>query len=140
MTNPFGEGICPNSWSEYFVSVLIHSLTTLFRHLDHGYKFGWGTYTPGQDGPPDRPHTVERLHFSLQMYPATFLRPHYWREMVPGCSVAIHVRNGMLLLRIFVPPDMGLVDDRQSYFTMSDMQEEGGTDCVVAELYVGDMM
>lgn len=46
----------------------------------------------------------------------------------------------MLLLRIFVPPDMGLVDDRQSYFTMSDMQEEGGTDCVVAELYVGDMM
>ena len=117
-----------------------NNIERVYRHLDHGYKFGWGTYTPGQDSSPDLPCTVERLHFSCQIYPETFLRPYHWREMVPGCSAAIHVRSGMLLLRVFTPPDTGLVEDRTSYFTTSDLHEENETGCVVVELYTGDIM
>ncbi len=110
------------------------------RHLDHGYSIGWGCHGPGDDWPPTRPHTVERLHCSMQCYSPMVLRPYHWREMSPGCSVAIHVRTGMIILRIFFPLPSELILDRKAYMQEFDEMEKTELTCRVVELLPGEMM
>lgn len=112
----------------------------LTRHLDHGYMYGWNAYMPAPGGPVDRPYPVEVMHSSLQCYPPLFLRPHHWREIVPGCSTAIHVRTGMLVLRIFHPPAPEYIRDRYDYFQASDAIERNKSTCFLVELFPGEMM
>jgi len=95
---------------------------------------------PGEDSPPDRSHTLERMHASLQCYPSTFLRPHHWREMVPGTSVAIHVRSGLLILRLFFPPNPDRMNDRHDYFTECEEMERTKSTCSVVEILRGELM
>lgn len=80
------------------------------------------------------------MHASLQCYPSTFLRPHHWREMVPGTSVAIHVRAGLLILRIFCPPNPELMNDRHDYFMACDEVERNKSTCLIVELVPGQLM
>ncbi|KAF8954508.1 hypothetical protein BDZ97DRAFT_1928166 [Flammula alnicola] len=95
------------------------------EHLDHGSMFGWGHYGPGQDNPPDRPHMVERLHSSVQFYPATYLRPHYWRDMVPG---------------IFRAPEDLEIKSRTCLFEAISSARADKSLCLVIEILPGDMM
>lgn len=110
------------------------------RHLDHGYTYGWGRYQREQIGYPDRPHMVEHLHSSIQFYAPTYLRPYHWREMVPGCSVAIQTRSGVLLLRFFQPPEYGRISNRLSLMQALDDIEREQKDGLVVELLPGEVM
>ncbi|KJA23648.1 hypothetical protein HYPSUDRAFT_201093 [Hypholoma sublateritium FD-334 SS-4] len=108
------------------------------EHLDHGYWFGWGRQEPDSDWPPTRTHTVERLHASVQFYSSTLLRPRHWRELAPGCSVAIQVRAGIVVLRVFFPPPVELVKDRASHSCAFDEMEESKLTSRVIELLPGE--
>ncbi|KAF8868612.1 hypothetical protein CPB84DRAFT_1857350 [Gymnopilus junonius] len=127
-----------------------HSTTNLFavpirlyflsEHLDHGYLYGWGSFIVGQGNQPDWPYAAERLHSSLQCYPATFFRPYHWREMVPGCSVAIQTRSGILILRVFRPPDSTNISERLTLLEAFTAMEDTKDTCLVIELLPGEMI
>lgn len=110
------------------------------RHLDHGYMFAWASYMPKENAVPDRPHLVDRMHASVQCYPAMYLRPYHWREMVPGTSVAVHVRSGVLILRLFFPPDHERINDRAEYFAQHDAMERDRSTCSIVEVLPGELM
>jgi hypothetical protein len=133
-TSPSLSSMCFTIW---FPSATVFILV---RHLDDGYMFGWGSYIPGDDAPSERPRALERMHASLQCYPSTFLRPHHWREMVPGTCVAIHVRSGLLILRLFFPPNSEDINDRHDYFTQSEETERTQSTCSVMEVMCGELV
>lgn len=94
----------------------------------------------GQEYPDDRPHTLERLHCSLQVYPNKCLRPRMWREPAPGCCVAIHVRAGALIIRIFLNIVAEGISDRPSCFSAMDKAEMDNAQSVVEEVYPGHVL
>ena len=60
--------------------------------------------------------------------------------MSPGCSVAIHVRTGMIILRIFFPPPSDLIHNCKAYMQELDKIEKTKLTCHVIELLPGEMM
>lgn len=95
---------------------------------------------PGLGESIDRAHEADLMHSSVQFYPATFLRPYHWRESAPGHSVAIRVRAGHLVLRLFLHPAPDSVHNREDYFSSCDEREADKSGCVVTEVAVGQMM
>ncbi|KAF8872171.1 hypothetical protein CPB84DRAFT_1753691 [Gymnopilus junonius] len=70
----------------------------------------------------------------------TFFRPYHWREMVPGCSVAIQTRSGILILRVFRPPDSTNISERLTLLEAFTAMEDTKDTCLVIELLPGEMI
>lgn len=100
----------------------------------------WGHFPAvlGERSPPTL--TAERLHASMQCYPSTFLVPFHARETAPGYCTAIHVRQGVLLLRVFVQPDANQFRNRVAHFEALELDERNKRSCFIIGVPIDKMM
>ena len=88
----------------------------------------------------DRWHEADLMHSSIQIYHSTFVRPYHWRGSAPGCSTAIRVRSGQLVLRLFNYPAPVSFSSRAEYFSECAKREADTSLCVIVEVTVGEIM